>query len=93
MMKGGYKIVDFKDVNITQDDGAVITGIYDSFENNHRKVIMISGITLDGVPKEDCFVDCEISESNYTFSAFGYTFTITAENKVTFKLNLAGLPT
>lgn len=84
MMKGGYKIVDFKDVNITTDNGAVITGIYNGFENNHRKAVLISGVTIDGVEKPDCFIDCEIDDGNYTFSAYGKTFTVTAENNVTF---------
>lgn len=84
MTKGGYKIVDFKDVNITTDAGATVIGAYESLEDSHRKAIMISGITIDGVEKPDCFIDCEVSEGNYTFTAYGKTFTVTNENKVTF---------
>lgn len=84
MLNGGYKIVDFKDINITTADGAVVTGIYEDIENNHRKAVMISGITIDGVQKNDCFVDCSIDEGSYKFTAYGKTFTVTAEDKVTF---------
>ena len=84
MIKGGYKIINFKDVNIITGDGATVPGIYDGIKKSNRKVIMVSGITLDGVEKPDCFVDCEVSGSDYKFSAYGKTFTITSENKVTF---------
>ena len=84
MIKGGYKIIDFNDVNIITGDGATVQGIYDDIKNSHRKAIMVSGITIDGVEKPDCFVDCEVSGSDYKFSAYGKTFTITSENKVTF---------
>lgn len=84
MIKGGYKIIDFKDVNILTSDGATVPGIYDDIKKSNRKAIMVSGITLDGVEKHDCFVDCEVSGSDYKFSAYGKTFTITSENKVTF---------
>lgn len=83
MKRGGYKIIDFRDVNITTGTGATVSGIYESIEKNHRKAILISGITIDNVEKPDCFVDCEVSGSNYTFTAYGKTFTITAEDKVT----------
>lgn len=82
MLKGGYKIVDFRDVNIETENGAVITGIYDGLENNHRKAVMISGVVIDGVEKPNCFVDCEITDGSYTFKAYGKTFTVTAEDKV-----------
>lgn len=84
MKRGGYKIIDFRDVNIVTGDGATILGIYEKFEKTHRKIIMVSGITLDGVEKPDCFVYCEVSGSDYKFTAYGKTFTITSENKVTF---------
>lgn len=29
MLKGGYKIIDFRDVNITTGTGVTIAGIYD----------------------------------------------------------------
>lgn len=84
MIKGGYKIIDFKDVNILTGVGATVPGIYDDIKKSYRKAIMVSGITIDAVEKPDCFVDCEVSGSDYKFSAYGKTFTITSENKVTF---------
>lgn len=83
MMNGGYKIIDFKDINIDTSDGAVIAGIYDALENNHRKAIMISGITIDNIQKNDCFIDCSVSDGSYVFNAYGKQFTVTNEDKVT----------
>lgn len=84
MIKGGYKIINFKDVNIVTGVGATVPRIYDDIKKSHRKAIMVSGITIDEVEKPDCFVDCEVSGNDYKFYAYGKTFTITSENKVTF---------
>lgn len=84
MKKGGYKIIDFEDINITSSEGAVIAGVYESIEASHRKAILVSGVTLDGVEKRDCFVDCEAGNNDFTFTAYGKTFTVTNEDKVTF---------
>lgn len=83
MKKGGYKIIDFKDVNITTGEGITVTGIYESIESSHRKAIMLSGVTIDNVEKPDCFVDCEVQDSNYQFTAYGKTWVITNEDLVT----------
>lgn len=82
-MNGGYKILDFKDVNITSDAGATVVGIFDEIEGSHRKAILVSGVTLDGVEQRDTFVDPIVNAGSYTFTAYGKTFTITNENKIT----------
>lgn len=81
--KGGYKIVDFEDINITTENGATVVGVYESIESSHRKAILISGVTIDGVEKPDCFISCDISDGNYTFSAYGKTFTVSNADKIT----------
>lgn len=82
-MSGGYHIVNLGNVNITTADGATILGIYESIESAHRKAILLSGVTIDSVEKNDCFICAEIIDSNYTFTAHGKTFTVTSEDKVT----------
>lgn len=78
MKKGGYKIIDFKDINITSGaaDAVTIAGVYNAIEDTHRKALMLSGLTLDNVEKPDCFIDCTVSESNYTFTAYNHTFIV-----------------
>lgn len=82
MKKGGYQIIDFGDVNITAT-GVTVPGVHHAIESSNRKAILISGVTLTGVEQRDCFVDCANASGNYTFSAYGKTFTITADDKVT----------
>ena len=82
MKKGGYRIIDFGDVNITST-GVTVSGIHKVIESSYRKAILISGVTLNGDEQRDCFVDCTNASGNYTFSAYGKTFTISAEDKVT----------
>lgn len=83
MLKGGYQVVDFGDVNITSEAGATITTVYPTIESSHRKAILISGVTIDGVEKRDCFVDCEAGNNDYTFTAYGKTFTVANDGKIT----------
>lgn len=85
MIRGGYHIVDFKDVNITTADGATIDGIYEEIEGSNRKAVLISGVTIDSVEHRDLFVDPTASDNSFTFSAYGKTFTVTNENKVSFE--------
>lgn len=83
MLKGGYHIVDFKDVNITTGTVVTVVGVYESIESSHRKAILLSGVTIDGVEKTDCFVDCEISDGNYQFTAYGKSWAITNADEIT----------
>lgn len=80
-MNGGYKVVDFKDIDITAD-GDVVAGVYEEIEGSHRKAILVSGVTLDGVEQRDTFVDPVVNSGDYTFTAYGKTFTITKDDKV-----------
>lgn len=83
-LNGGYKIIDFKDTNITTENGITVTGTYEALENNHRKAILISGIVIDGVEKPDCFVSCTGGNSEaYTFTAYGHTWTVNTDDTIT----------
>lgn len=82
-MKGGYQIIDFQDVNITTENGATVVGIYEEIEGTHRKAVLVEGITIDGVEKRSCFVDCESGDNSFSFAAYGKTFTIGHDDKIT----------
>lgn len=82
MLKGGYKIIDFKDNNLTTETPVVITGIYNDIENNYRKPLLISGITIDGVEKPDCFIACTHAENSYSFTLYGRTVTVSNADSV-----------
>lgn len=82
MLKGGYQIVDFKDINITTT-GVVIVGIYETIEASHRKALLASGITIDGVAYRDTWIDPTHADNNYTVTIAGHTVTITNDDTVT----------
>lgn len=76
--KGGYKIIDFKNNNLSTSatDGVVINGIYDDIENTYRKPLLFSGIVLEGIEKADVFASVTSSDNTFTVSLYGSTITI-----------------
>lgn len=80
---GGYVIVDFKDVDIKTEGGGTVVGIYETLESTHRKAVLLSGVTIDGAEQRDTFVDPVVNAGNYTFAAYGKTFTIANNDTVT----------
>lgn len=85
-MKGGYQIIDFRGVNLTES-AKTIPGIYESIKGNHHKPLLLSGLVLSGVEKAGVFSEPETSAGNYVFSVYGGTLTVTAENAVTYTKN------
>lgn len=82
--KGGYQIVNLKDTALTVGTGETIEGVYETFEGNYRKPVLLSGINVGGVEYADTFINPTISGGNYTATVYGMTFTVTPENLVTF---------
>ena len=89
MSKGGYQIIDFKNVNHTLGVGVVHEGLYDLIEGT-RKPIMISGVVFEGKEYGDRFVSIETFEGDYTiqYSAHpnqdGFNIIINVNDVVTF---------
>lgn len=69
MEKGGYKIVDLHDVNLTTTP-VKIHGVYRSVQSNSRKVILLSGITINGVQFSDEFVKVVKLGNDYLLNAY-----------------------
>lgn len=79
MFKGGYKLIDFKETNITSTETSTIKGVYEAIKNNYRKPTLITGLVIENVEKEDTFVNFEHNTNEYN-GLLG----ITADNKVLF---------
>lgn len=79
---GGYKIINLNNINITAD-GATVTGVYESLENNYRKALLLSGVVIENVEYADCYIMATVSDSNFTFIAYGKTFTVDNTDKIT----------
>ena len=83
MIKGGYKIIDFKDVPFETGGAAMmIEGIYDTVEASYRKPLLLSGLNIDGIERNDVYATPTLSGSNYVFTAYGKTITITDTDAV-----------
>lgn len=84
MIKGGYKIIDFKDNPLTTGGVATtITGIYDSIKGSYRKPLLLSGLTIDSIKCNDVYAPATVSGTNFVFTAYGKTITITDTDAVT----------
>ena len=90
MKKGGYKIIDLKNTNLTLS-GANIKGLYEEIESNYRKPILLSGIIINGYEYADQMVNfvsltagltCEVFTTGTT--AFGkYLISVNSADHVT----------
>ena len=65
MFKGGYKLIDFKETDITLSTPTTIKGVYDAIEHNYRKPTLITGLVIGSVEKEDTFVNFEHGANSY----------------------------
>lgn len=65
-MTGGYKIVDFGDINLVVGaEGVNISGVYEAIEGSYRKPILLAGLTVDGVEKQNMYVSFYHSDNQY----------------------------
>lgn len=76
-IKGGYKLIDLKDSKFTVGgDGITVKGIYNSIENSYNKPLILTGINIGGVEKNDVFVD-------FADESGSYVANISATEKIT----------
>ena len=76
-IKGGYKLIDLKDNKFTiGSDGITVKGIYNSIENSYNKPLILTGINVGGVEKNDVFVD-------FADDSGSYVANISATEKIT----------
>ena len=64
MARGGYIIIDFKNVNLTTG-GAIIDGVYERLEGNHRKPLLLSNGVVNGSERADCFAFATVEGTDY----------------------------
>lgn len=90
--KGGYLIIDLKniDLNSKGDDGGVydwsnnsglLPDLYSLLEQNYFKQVLVTGIKINGIEKNDLIATVHLNGSTYSFNVYG--FTIIIENKET----------
>lgn len=65
-IKGGYKLIDLKENKLTVGgDGVTVKGIYNSIKNSYNKPLILTGINIDGVERNDVFIDFAFNSDNY----------------------------
>lgn len=76
-IKGGYKLIDLKDNKLTiGGDGITVKGIYNSIKNSYNKPLILTGINIGGVERNNVFI-------NFTFNSGNYVANISATEKIT----------
>lgn len=75
-IKGGYKLIDLKDSKLTVDNGVTVKGIYNSIENSYNKPLILTGINIGGVERNDVFID-------FAYDSGKYVANISAKEKIT----------
>ena len=75
-IKGGYKLIDLKDSKLTVGEGVTVKGIYNSIKNSYNKPLILTGINIGGVERNDVFID-------FAFNSGNYVANISATEKIT----------
>lgn len=78
MQNGGYKIIDLKNTNLTST-AKEIAGIYNAIGQNNRKVLLLSGLVINGVELSDVFVKSVKIGNDYVLNAYY----VVADNELT----------
>ena len=76
-IKGGYKLIDLKESKLTVGgNGVTVKGIYNSIENSYNKPLILTGINIGGVERNDVFI-------YFTDDSGSYVANISATEKIT----------
>lgn len=83
MIKGGYKLIDFKDTPFeVGGDAVTIDGIYDSIEGSYRKPLLVTGLVMDGIEYNDVYVTPQVEGNAFVFTVYDRICTITDTDTV-----------
>ena len=80
--KGGYLIIDLENNNIVAPNSADIYKLTLSYnigaliEKNYHKHVIVSGIVVNGVEKDDYLTIVEKTSSTYSFKVYGFIIKI-----------------
>lgn len=79
--KGGYLIIDLKNYDLltTVEDNSVLPikyckELFQLLEQNYNKQVLISGITINKIEKNDCISNIHYYNGYYNFTLYGLSF-------------------
>ena len=65
-IKGGYKLIDLEENKFTVGgEGITVKGIYNSIKNSYNKPLILTGINIGGIERNDIFIYFAINSGNY----------------------------
>lgn len=83
--KGGYLIIDLKNYDIltTREDNSFLPikyckELFQLLEQNYNKQVLISGITINKIEKNDCIVNIYYYDTYYVFDLYGLRIQLSA---------------
>lgn len=77
MKKGGYQILDLSAVSFRRGQSQIVKGAHELIEGT-RKVILVSGLEVDGVEYRDAFVNFTIESGSFVGSMYDVSINIGA---------------
>lgn len=82
--KGGYKLISLDKIDMLEIEvGVVIAGIHKAIESSYGKPLLLTGIVIDGVEKNDVYVgEYKVVDGSFVIKAYGYEITISADDEV-----------
>lgn len=83
--KGGYKLIDLekKDIMLELEAGVFIKGIHKAIESSYGKPLLLTGIVIDRVEKNDVYIEeLKVVDGKFVFKAYGYEIIIDDDDYV-----------
>lgn len=77
--KGGYKIIDFKNIEI-KETATEFPEIYEEIEGNYGKLLILSGIHIDGVDYPDVAPVIDLVGDEY-HACIGHSVAVSGDTK------------
>jgi len=81
-MTGGYTIIDLGHTDFTTAAPVTVPGLYSKIEGS-KKVILLEHFSVGGTDCRPIYPEIAVSGSNFTFDAYGHTFTVSDADAVT----------
>lgn len=84
-IKGGYKIINLKNIPLNNESKTVIKGIYETIENSYRKPLLFSGVNIGGIIYPDMFIQAIITSARYEVVMNNVKLYITSDDGVIYE--------
>ena len=80
-LKGGYQLVDLQGNDLSS--GFTLEGLHQVITLSNNKPLLVTGIVIGGIKKNDVYTTAEKTSDKYTFTIYDKTLTIANDDSVT----------